>query len=651
MIILNQNNRRTLQRLSDKLNQLAGYDSRKEKMRIDHTLWMAVEMLFVKSGELMKRFRDKCSDVFSRTPIFKSLTGFRDKLAHTVDTDVEKVIQAFHALPILRTEVNKLLEESFSEDEHFCNFELFGGVGSQKERKRYVDALVAKLSDDEIEDPISFPSGQGIARLSKITEAIIGYSGLIKLCHDHPKISKEIAQDIVKWATHLYKNIMRNNRFEREENMLYSIQQFELIQFCKKFPSIKKELSKNYKNSDINLSFFSKKNRELLNDLKDTELSRYKRNKIASQQKALRTTFLNDWESQLNKRRVQHELQLIETSRIEFTKELYRKLEDFQKLKTLLEPFINNLGKLWDISGGIWKKTGFEFLRKYAGLLEQDQSLIRLAEILGQYNKSKKEFEEERYESVVIKQKWKINNAIKAEYIGLKESDEISSMLPSEFALLSNSETQDIFLKKYAEKKLITFDYQGQELQTIQEANQAVRKNQKENKGPIIICIDTSGSMRGTPEQIAKVLCFALLKIAIRDKRKCFLISFSTSIQTLELSDLPNSLDKLVEFLSMSFHGGTNASEAMHSAIEMLNTNEYRKADILLVSDFIMPELDDTTKESIKNAKLNNTNFHSLTFNNSNKRNNLNLFDNNWVFNPNNKENMIELVKKMESMK
>ena len=55
-----------------------------------------------------------------------------------------------------------------------------------------------------------------------------------------------------------------------------------------------------------------------------------------------------------------------------------------------------------------------------------------------------------------------------------------------------------------------------------------VSVEKKEPKGPIIVCVDTSGSMQGTPENIAKTVTFALSKIAIEEERKCYLISFST---------------------------------------------------------------------------------------------------------------------------
>lgn len=91
-----------------------------------------------------------------------------------------------------------------------------------------------------------------------------------------------------------------------------------------------------------------------------------------------------------------------------------------------------------------------------------------------------------------------------------------------------------------------------------------IKKEQDEDaQGPFIICVDTSGSMHGTAENVSKTLCFAILKIAIRDNRKCFLISYSTQLMTLNLTDFKTSIDKLIEFLSMSFNGGTDATPAM----------------------------------------------------------------------------------------
>jgi len=62
-------------------------------------------------------------------------------------------------------------------------------------------------------------------------------------------------------------------------------------------------------------------------------------------------------------------------------------------------------------------------------------------------------------------------------------------------------------------------------------------------------------------------------------------------MQMLNLTDLKNNLDKFIVFLSMSFHGGTDASPALREALRMLETEDYKKADIVIVSDFVMPGL------------------------------------------------------------
>jgi uncharacterized protein with von Willebrand factor type A (vWA) domain len=203
-----------------------------------------------------------------------------------------------------------------------------------------------------------------------------------------------------------------------------------------------------------------------------------------------------------------------------------------------------------------------------------------------------------------------------------------------------------LFYKKFAEKKLQTFEYQSKILSWEEEEIKNKRQKEKEEtKGPFIICVDTSGSMHGTPETIAKTLCFALLKMAVRDNRKCYLISFSTAIETLNLTDLKNNLDKLIKFLSMSFNGGTDAAPAMHEALEMLETEDYKKADVIMVSDFVMPGFDEQTKNKIITAKENETKFHSMVIGESGNKNTIKEFDSNWVYNTNNKDGVLRLVK------
>ena len=188
---------------------------------------------------------------------------------------------------------------------------------------------------------------------------------------------------------------------------------------------------------------------------------------------------MKNWSKSLLEKKLAHELALIDKARKKLTEELYQRIAEFQKLKSLLSPFTNDLGRLWDMSKGVWQKTGFDIVRKYAELLQHEKSLQELAELLGRFRQSEIEYEEELFEQIEIKQDWKIEHAHKSEFIGIKESNDLSAMLPSEVALLADVATENIFMKKFAEKKLMTFDYHSRIRTTKEEKKEKEKIYQK----------------------------------------------------------------------------------------------------------------------------------------------------------------------------
>jgi uncharacterized protein with von Willebrand factor type A (vWA) domain len=420
------------------------------------------------------------------------------------------------------------------------------------------------------------------------------------------------------------------------------------------FIIIKNDFIVNWKNIKENKS---KKNYDLINSAQEQnniikerlekELIKAKSEKFT----ATKEHFTEKWDELLFRKKTKWELEIIEEQRKKFCEELYKQIEELKKLQEALEPFTNELGRLWDMSKGNWQKANLDILKRYAELLKKDKSLKDLAEMLGKMRQAEKEFEEEIFSNISLKHEWKAEHACKADLIGIRESDDLSSLLPSETALLSDETMQSVFFKKFAEKKLQTFEYQAKVLSFKEEEFQDKRQKEKEEaQGPFIICVDTSGSMHGTPETVAKTLCFAILKIAIRDNRKCYLISFSTGIETLNLTDLKNSLDKIIQFLSMSFSGGTDATPAMREAISMLSTADYKKADVIMLSDFVMSAFDKTTQEQIVKAKENKTKFHSLVVGNSKNPATIADFDNNWFYDTNNPNSILTLVKSISDL-
>jgi uncharacterized protein with von Willebrand factor type A (vWA) domain len=154
--------------------------------------------------------------------------------------------------------------------------------------------------------------------------------------------------------------------------------------------------------------------------------------------------------------------------------------------------------------------------------------------------------------------------------------------------------------------------------------------------------------MRGAPEQIAKALCFTLLTRVAREKRNCYLISFSTQIKTLDLAGIKNNLPELVSFLSMSFHGGTDATPALCEALRLLDTKGYKKADVVVVSDFIMSEIHTQVQKKIQTARKNKARFYGLAVREGRKS--IGIFDCNWLYNLKDRNAMPGLVKNLTEL-
>jgi uncharacterized protein with von Willebrand factor type A (vWA) domain len=89
----------------------------------------------------------------------------------------------------------------------------------------------------------------------------------------------------------------------------------------------------------------------------------------------------------------------------------------------------------------------------------------------------------------------------------------------------------------------------------------------------------------------------------------------------------------------------------MKEALRMLETEDYKKADVIVVSDFVMPGFDEQTREQIKTAQDNKTKFHSLVIGGSGNENVIHGFDNNWIYDPHGKQQVLQMIKNINSIK
>src|SRR5690606_9820024 len=119
---------------------------------------------------------------------------------------------------------------------------------------------------------------------------------------------------------------------------------------------------------------------------------------------------------------------------------------------------------------------------------------------------------------------------------------------PSELALLADPETSILFDLKYVESRLMCFDMQGiQRVQQHHHKEELRSVEEAAKQGPMVICVDTSGSMSGMPETVAKAVALFIAGKARQQKRACYLINFSTGIETLDLGD-DFGMEALIKF-------------------------------------------------------------------------------------------------------
>jgi uncharacterized protein with von Willebrand factor type A (vWA) domain len=519
----------------------------------------------------------------------------------------------------------------------FSRFINFGSIAGKTERERLAKTLYERLQSGK--DDAAFTDADTGNFTSALENILCSSETMRDLCAKNASLAEQITQEVLDFINKTKRQFIKTeDPFDKEQCLLSAFEKTEKGDFANVWEETAAFLQETYEKSALDTDFYAQQFQASLAADPKTD-----KNHVHFE--SVREHFTEKWDGLLFQKQTKRELAFIDEQRKMFCEELYRRIEELKKLQELLAPFTGELGRLWDMSRGRWQNINFDILKKYADLLQRDASLRELAEMLGRMRSAEKEFEEELFRDMVIKPEWKVTHAGKADLVGIHESDDISSMLPAEAALLGDETTELLFYKKFAEKKLQTFQYQAKILSYREEEIQNKRQKEKEDKkGPFIICVDTSGSMHGTPEAVAKTLCFALLKTAVKDNRKCYLISFSTGIETLNLTDIKNNLDKLIAFLSMSFHGGTDAAPAMKEALRMLETEDYKKADVIVVSDFVMPGFDEQTQGQIKAAQDNKTKFHSLVIGGSGNESAIHGFDNNWVYDVSDPKSALKLV-------
>ncbi|KAI3428338.1 hypothetical protein D9Q98_006718 [Chlorella vulgaris] len=148
-----------------------------------------------------------------------------------------------------------------------------------------------------------------------------------------------------------------------------------------------------------------------------------------------------------------------------------------------------------------------------------------------------------------------------------------------------------LFQARRAERMLMSYERQGWVDDEPSRLTGRMEVRPAAELGPIIVCLDTSGSMYGAREVVAKAVALECMRGAHRQQRRCYLYAFSgpKDVMELELGSDAASFNNLLTFLTCSFGGGTDVDAPLALSLERLKKDQWAMADILMVTDGEIP--------------------------------------------------------------
>jgi uncharacterized protein with von Willebrand factor type A (vWA) domain len=243
-------------------------------------------------------------------------------------------------------------------------------------------------------------------------------------------------------------------------------------------------------------------------------------------------------------------------------------------------------GRNWDHSMLELHRTYFANLRKYSKIVERSEDIRKILDHIG------------RIEMEYGARRQSMASYSHSEMHSVTTSGDLQHMLPVESVKLQDETLKSLFFAKWIEGKLLTYQLTGR--------NWA--GGARKRRGPMVAMVDTSGSMHGAPEVVAKSIILALVRRMLKEGRDVKVFLFSSVGQTsgIELTDVKKMATEFLDFLNYTFEGGTDFNTALEEGLGALKERQYRNADILFITDGLSIVSDERVIAGLDAMKKNN---------------------------------------------
>jgi len=175
--------------------------------------------------------------------------------------------------------------------------------------------------------------------------------------------------------------------------------------------------------------------------------------------------------------------------------------------------------------------------------------------------------------------------------VGTRTGADLARLTPSSLMLLASPITRPLFMRGFVEKSLLQYEVEGAD---------------PEGRGPMVVMLDTSGSMGGRPMQWACAVAIASLHVAAKDHRACTILPFqyrcwggvymdrSGRAWSLDIDgdtakvgvDVGGLQGAVQQVAAWSAGGGTDFSHVLRVALDGLPAGvQDRRSDLVFVTD------------------------------------------------------------------
>ncbi|AJR05865.1 ATPase RavA stimulator ViaA [Photobacterium gaetbulicola] len=454
--------------------------------------------------------------------------------------------------------------------------------------------------------------------IDNAVQELMLHKQLIIAAESNPGIKSAMKKQIMKWRGQVQKritNVSVEERFHQEIELYQQACNWQADQFIENVDDVVKQLEGH--------SAFYFKAKTLL------ERDHQKHNPM------FQSYFCSQWHKYLTLALTEAQQIELEQHKEKLLADLYQRIETMQHMEAVTEAGDEKkAGRLWDMAKAKLTKTDVSTLKNMAQFLKKNSGLKDIAEKLGRMANEVDDPNKERVRAEDLKMVEEQSDNVTDDIVGIHESDDLSKLLPNEAMFLAYPELEVVFYKHLVDKRLLNYKMQGaqRKLRRVK-AYKRQTKQVEQEKGPFIVCIDASGSMNGFPEQCAKALAYGLMQIALAEDRECYVIMFSTQQITYELTK-QDGLSEVLNFLSYSFHGGTDLGPVLDQSIALMLSEKYKNADLIVLSDFIAPSQPDEMMKRIAKLKENRNRFHAVNLSKYGNPELMTVFDHCWSYHP-----------------